>query len=146
MGSPRALKRRPRTFFPTGTPIGLSVSKASMPRASPSVGDIETQRTMPPLICMETSQVTRRSWVFVAGSAATRISMALRMEGTLLRVNLMSIIGPTTCTIFPMLGLFAILNLALFAFCFKKVEYIKSVCDLREFLGDHKLPCLIVLQ
>ena len=45
IGCPKTLNILPRVSFPTGTEIGFPVLRASIPRFTPSVGPIATQRT-----------------------------------------------------------------------------------------------------
>ena len=58
--SPRALNTCPLVTSPTGTSIGAPVLITSVPRTMPSVGSIETARTMLSPMCCSTSKVSIR--------------------------------------------------------------------------------------
>ena len=56
---------RPRVDLPTGTLMGPPVSSTAMPRTSPSVACIATERTVLLPMCEATSHVM---WMFLAAS------------------------------------------------------------------------------
>ena len=82
---------------------GFNVSRASILRLSPSVGDMATHRTMPPSICMATSQtIFRAEWSLPESpSPSATISIALRISGISSGSNLTSTMGPMICTMVP---------------------------------------------
>ena len=90
--SPRALNTCPLTVSPTGTEIGLPVSFTSAPRIKPSVGAIDTARTMLSPRCWATSRVI----VLATASRSTSTVSALNSAGSSPRGNSTSTTGPMT--------------------------------------------------
>ena len=93
IGSPVTLNRRPSTASPTGTVIGTPVSVTLMPRLSPSVEDMATERTQFSPRCCCTSRASFIGLPFTSYS----ISKALYIFGSAFSSgNSTSTTGPIT--------------------------------------------------
>src|SRR3954462_8281120 len=80
IGSPMTFMMRPRQAGPTGTVMGLPVSKTSWPRTRPSVVSMAMARTAFSPKCWATSN-TRRTCLPVLASVLV-VSSAFRMAGS----------------------------------------------------------------
>src|SRR3954462_13197330 len=80
IGSPMTFMMRPRQAGPTGTVMGLPVSKTSWPRTRPSVVSMAMARTAFSPRCWATSN-TRRTCLPVLASVLV-VSSAFRMAGS----------------------------------------------------------------
>src|SRR5438552_7874085 len=143
MVSPSRLKIRPRQPSPTGTVIGAPVSTAGMPRTSPSVELIATQRTT--LSPMWSAASTVRRMPF----SGTSILIALRILGSFSGSNDTSTVGPITCTTLP-----TFCAIWLTPGCtpgtsrrmVSLLESFRSTHDVEQLLGDHRLPQAVPAQ
>ena len=89
---------RPRVALPTGTLMGEPVSSTAMPRTSPSVACIATDRTVLLPMCEATSQVM---WIF----RALVVDLERGVDRRAFVSNVTSTTGPMTCEILPMFAM-----------------------------------------
>src|SRR4051794_1978706 len=94
---PSALKTWPLVASPTGTEIGEPVSVTDVPRTRPSVGCIETARTMLSPMCCSTSSVS----VSVSSPSVRSTWRALWISGISSGANSTSTTGPMMRTTRP---------------------------------------------